>query len=179
MTGNELPGRGTGLPQSHNQGPSKRLALWEAVDGWILSGVGDRFRRPWTTPHLCLAVLVTWLGSDAVSDRHRGRIASRTGYVHAQCFLSSPEVLGEVAIANLTPYDDPASYVVAVVGADGDLRNVHMVSGHKRVDGWQALVSAALSARTIDPSEEAADLAVAAAELLRSGSRDRGINRDG
>jgi hypothetical protein len=90
-----------------------------------------------------------------------------------------PEVLGEVAIANVTPYDDPASYVVAVVGADGDLRDVHTVSGHKRADGWQALVSAALSPGTVDPSEETADFAVAAAELLRHGRPDRGINRDG
>lgn len=88
------------------------------------------------------------------------------------------ELLGQVAIANVTPYDDPASYIVAVVGADGDLRDVHMVKRHNRADGLQALVSAALSADTVAPSEEAETLAVTAAERLRRCPRDRDIYRD-
>jgi hypothetical protein len=87
------------------------------------------------------------------------------------------EILGQLAIANVTPYDDPASYIVAVVGADGELRDVHRVDGHRRADGWQTLVSAALSPDTVAPSEEAEALAVSAAERLRR-QQDRDIEHD-
>lgn len=62
--------------------------------------------------------------------------------------------LGQMAIANVTPHDDPASYVAAVVDASGELVCSHVVRGHRRKDGWAALVSRALSPGTIDNSDE-------------------------
>lgn len=63
-------------------------------------------------------------------------------------------VLGQVAIANATPHDDPASYVAAVVNPNGELVRSHVVTDHRRDDGWTVLVSRALAQATIDNSDE-------------------------
>lgn len=59
-----------------------------------------------------------------------------------------------MAIANVTPYNDPATYVAAVVDAAGELVCSHVVREHRRKDGWAVLVSRALSPATIDNSDE-------------------------
>ncbi len=68
-------------------------------------------------------------------------------------------LIGGVAIANVTPHDDPASYVAAVVDAAGELVCSHVVREHRRKDGWEELVSRALSPTTIDNSDEVENLA--------------------
>lgn len=84
--------------------------------------------------------------------------------------VDDSSLLGEVAIANVTPYEDPASYVAAVVDSSGDLVRSHVVRGHRRSDGWAALVSRALDPATIDNSGEIELLTSAiAAHLSRGG----------
>jgi hypothetical protein len=68
---------------------------------------------------------------------------------------SRREVLGQVAIASVTPDADPASYVAAVFGADGDLDRVAKVGAHPRRDGWAALVSRSLAPQAVDTSPDA------------------------
>lgn len=67
-------------------------------------------------------------------------------------------VLGQVGIANVTPGADPATYAVAVVDGSGELECSHVVTGHRRADGWTALVSQALTQATIDNSDEVEEL---------------------
>jgi hypothetical protein len=78
-------------------------------------------------------------------------------------------LLGEVAIANVTPYEDPASYVAAVVDSSGELVCSHVVSGHRRSDGWAALVSRALDPATVDNSGEIEQLTSKIAAHLSGG----------
>jgi hypothetical protein len=79
--------------------------------------------------------------------------------------------LGQMAIANVTPHDDPASYVAAVVDASGELVCSHVVKGHQRKDGWAALVSRALSPSTIDNSDEVENLTSTIVAHLAGGER--------
>jgi hypothetical protein len=65
------------------------------------------------------------------------------------------EVLGQAAIANITPDESRASYLAAVLGSDGELDRVATVVGHDRRDGWANLVSRALAAEAVDDSEDA------------------------
>lgn len=64
------------------------------------------------------------------------------------------EVLGQAAIANITPDGSRASYLAAVLGADGELDQVATVVGHDRRDGWATLVSRALAPEAVDDSED-------------------------
>jgi hypothetical protein len=77
--------------------------------------------------------------------------------------------LGQMAISNITPHDDPASYVAAVVDASGELACSHVVRGHRRKDGWAALVSRAISPATIDNSDEVEELTSKIAAHLAGG----------
>jgi hypothetical protein len=77
--------------------------------------------------------------------------------------------LGQMAIANVTPHDDPASYIAAVVDASGELVCSHVVRGHSRKDGWAALVSQALSPATIDNSDEVEKLSLKIVDRLPGG----------
>ena len=63
-------------------------------------------------------------------------------------------LLGQVVIANVTPHADPATYLTSVVDSSGDLVCSHVVMAHRRDDGWEALLSRALSPSTVDNSEE-------------------------
>lgn len=79
------------------------------------------------------------------------------------------ELLGQAAIANVTPDADPASYVAAVVGAGGDLDHVATVVEHHRRDGWAALVSRAVAPQAVDAPPEAVALGTLVARHLLDG----------
>lgn len=64
------------------------------------------------------------------------------------------EVLGQAAIANVTPDESRASYLAVVLGAGGELDQVATVVGHERRDGWATLVSRALAPEAVDDSED-------------------------
>jgi hypothetical protein len=81
--------------------------------------------------------------------------------------------LGQMAIANVTPDDDPASYVAAVVDASGELVCPQVVRGHRRKDGWAAFVSRALSLATIDNSDEVEKLTSQIVALLAGSEQAR------
>jgi hypothetical protein len=82
-----------------------------------------------------------------------------------------------MAIANVTPHDDPASYVAAVVDAFGELVCSHVVMGHHRKDGWAALVARALSPTTIDNSDEVEKLTSKIVAHLAGGERRHNPSR--
>jgi len=64
------------------------------------------------------------------------------------------EVLGQAAIANITPDESRASYLAAILGAGGELDKVATVVGHDRRSGWATLVSRALAAESVDDSDD-------------------------
>lgn len=77
------------------------------------------------------------------------------------------EVLGQVAIANVTPYDNPASYVATVVDANGEPMSTRVVERHDRQDGWAALVGATLATVTEEPRPDVREVGETLANLLR------------
>lgn len=80
-------------------------------------------------------------------------------------------VLGQIGIANVTPGADPATYAVAVADGNGELECSHVVTGHRRADGWTALVSQALAQTTIDNADEVEELTSKIAAHLAASDR--------
>lgn len=82
------------------------------------------------------------------------------------------EVLGQAAIANITPDESRAFYIAAILGAGGELDKVATVVGHDRRDGWATLVSRALAPELVDDSDDVvAAGALVARHLLDSLAR--------
>lgn len=89
------------------------------------------------------------------------------------------EVLGQAAIANITPDESRASYVAAVLGADGELEQVATVVGHDRRDGWASLVSRALASEAAVDSSDATAVGTLVARHLLDGLARLTIGGDG
>jgi hypothetical protein len=81
---------------------------------------------------------------------------------------SKATLLGEIAIVNVTPRDDPAAYVVAVIDASGELGCSHVVPEHRRSVGWAELVSRSLAASTVDNSDRVEELTTKFVEHLKN-----------
>ena len=58
---------------------------------------------------------------------------------------SESQILGQVGIVNVSPMDGPATYLAAIVDANGDLITASRVSEHERARGWLALLGAVLA----------------------------------
>lgn len=79
-------------------------------------------------------------------------------------------VIGQAAIANVTPHDDPADYIAVVTDSVAERGAPRVVLEHERGDGWAPLVSRALALPGMaQPEQEFLEAAEVMLERLRAG----------
>ena len=86
---------------------------------------------------------------------------------------SGREVLGEIGIANVTPYDNPARYVCVLTDFASGHATKRIVGAHQRESGWAALLAAALAAAPADEMSESSTVVAASIVALLERSHGR------